>query len=130
MDFNFNNSKVIFLEMDDFKGNTLTINGKPFLGTVFVMVQGSFCGYCTKAKPDFTKLANEFGANNIGNGIVFATIKIDGESQEQQLGKALSKITGENLSGVPAYLIFKNGKFAGLHKGGRDYNSLRESLGI
>lgn len=127
----FNNSKVIFLEMKDFKGDTLTINGKPFPGTVFVMVQGSFCGYCTKAKPDFIKLANEFGASKLhNNGIIFATIKIDGETEEQQLGKALPKITGEKLSGVPAYLMFKNGKFAGLHGGGRDYNSLKKAIGM
>ena len=88
----FNNSKVIFLEMKDFEGNVLTINGKPFPGTVLIMVQGSFCGYCTQAKPDFIKLAKRFGSSYLSNNsIVFATIKIDGELQEHQLGKAIGK---------------------------------------
>lgn len=127
----FNNSNVIFLEMHDFEGNTLTINGKPFPGTVFVMVQKTHCGFCTQAKPDFIKIANDFGAKNLHNkSVVFATIKVDGESQEQRLAQSLRQITGKELTGVPAYLIFKNGKFAGLYKGGRDYDSIRKSLDI
>ena len=127
----FNNSKVIFLEMKDFEGNVLTINGKPFPGTVLIMVQGSFCGYCTQAKPDFIKLAKRFGSSYLSNkSIVFATIKIDGELQEHQLGKAIGKLTGETLSGVPAYLVYKNGKFSHLHTGGRDFNSLKKAIGM
>ena len=127
----FNNSNVIFLEMKDFKGKVLTINGKPFPGTVLIMVQGSFCGYCTQAKPDFIKLANTFGSKSLSNNsIVFATIKIDGDTEEQQLGKAIGNLTGEKLSGVPAYLIYRNGKFSHLHTGGRDFESLKKSIGM
>ena len=127
----FNDTNVIFLEMKDYKGKTLTINGKPFPGTVLVMVQGSFCGYCTKSKPDFIRIARDLGSNKLDdNGVYFATIKIDGEKDEQKLGKAISDLTGEKLPGVPAYLVYKNGTFVGLHTGGRDSNSLKNAIGM
>jgi thiol-disulfide isomerase/thioredoxin len=125
----FNNTKVIFLEITDFNNGILTYNGRPFPGKVLVMVQGDFCGYCTKAKPDFIKLANHHGATTLAdNSVVFATIKIDGKTSESELSKRLPEITGVNLQGVPAYLLFQNGKFVALHDGGRDAGSLKKFL--
>ena len=89
----FNNTKVIFLEITDFNNGILTYNGRPFPGKVLVMVQGDYCGFCTKAKPDFIKLANHHGATTLGrNSIVFATIKIDGKKSESELSKRLPEI--------------------------------------
>lgn len=125
----FNNTKVIFLEITDFHNGMLMYKGRPFPGRVLVMVQGDFCGYCTKAKPDFIKVANQHGATTLSpNSVVFATIKIDGKKSESDLSKRLPEITGMDMKGVPAYLLFVNGKFAGPHEGGRDADSIKRFL--
>ena len=125
----FNNTKVIFLEITDFNNGVLTYNGRPFPGKVLVMVQGDYCGFCTKAKPDFIRLANDHGATTLSdNSVVFATIKVDGKKSESELSKRLPEITGEDLRGIPAYLMFQNGQFVGVHNGGRDAGSLKKFL--
>ena len=125
----FNNTGVIFLEIGDFNNGVLTYRGRPFMGKVLVMVQGDFCGYCTKSKPDFKKIAREFGSTTINqNSVVFATIKIDGKKSESELSAKLPQITGQDLKGVPVYLLFVNGKFVAIHNGGRDAESLKKFL--
>jgi hypothetical protein len=116
----FNGTGIIFLDMNDFKNNTLVgSDGKPVAGNWVCMVQGTFCGFCTKAKPDFIK-----AKNLASNSAKFCTIKIDGDSNEKALGKNLPSITGQEMSGVPAYILFKNGRAVSLHKGERDYKSI------
>lgn len=125
----FNNKPIIFLEIGDFQNGLLTYRGKPFPGKVLVMVQGTFCGYCTQAKPAFIKLAETYGARTLSNdSVVFATIKIDGKESEVKLSKRLPEITGIELKGVPVYLLFENGKFIAIHNGGRDAESLKKFL--
>jgi len=117
----FDNTGIVFLQDTDFKNETLS--GKLSAKKVFVMVQGSFCGYCTTAKPDFIK------AKNQSNGsVVFATILIDGDSSEKSLAKQLSKITKTDMGGVPAYLLFNNGKFISIYTGGRDVKSILQFI--
>jgi thiol-disulfide isomerase/thioredoxin len=101
----FNNTPVHFLELDDVKPDgTLIANiGKP----IFVMIQGTFCGYCTKSKPDFAKFA-------VQNPQIFcATVLIDGNDSEKALNKVLSKVIPD-YKGVPTfYGITKSGKVVG-----------------
>jgi thiol-disulfide isomerase/thioredoxin len=118
----FNGSNVIFLEESDFKNNVLHHDGKPARGKWLVMVQGSYCGFCTKSKPSFVNLANKY------KDVTFATIQIDGTDPEKALGKRLPKITGQNISGVPTYLLFENGKFSAMMSGGRGENELIEFM--
>jgi thioredoxin-like negative regulator of GroEL len=59
---------------------------------------------------------------------VFATIKIDGSESESKLSKKLPEITGAQMSGVPTYLLFQDGKFVAIHNGGRDAESLKKFL--
>jgi thiol-disulfide isomerase/thioredoxin len=125
----FNNKPVIFLEVNDFQNNILTYKGRPFPGKVLVMVQGTFCHFCTDAKPAFVKLAEKYGSHTLSkDSVVFATITIDGKDSEKSLSKRLPEITGADLRGVPAYLLFENGKFVTVHKGGRDAESLKKFL--
>jgi thiol-disulfide isomerase/thioredoxin len=124
----FNGSKIIFLELSDFQNNILSYGGKPAKGRWFVMVQGSFCGYCTQAKPAFIAAANKYGSDTIGEGVIFATIQIDGSEGEKILGKKLPDITRVPMNGVPCYLLFEDGKFAGMHTGGRGEGELVEFL--
>ena len=119
----FNGKNIIFLESDDFINNTLIYKNKPVKGKWFVMVQGSFCGYCTQAKPDFCN-----AAETLQGKAVFATVQIDGNNQEQKLKEMLPSITNVNLGGVPAYLLFENGKFIAVHTGGRKHDNLIEFL--
>lgn len=108
---------VIYLEDSDFNAdNSLQIavgNGKPTV----VMVQGAFCGYCTKAKPDFQQLASL-------NNLTCATIQIDGGPTEKKAAERV-KVLYPAYKGVPCFLGFdKNGKFVKVHEGGRDATSI------
>ena len=122
----FNGTKVIHLEKDDFQNNTLVYHGQPVKGTWVVMVQGMYCHFCTNNKPTFAKLAEKFGHRNAHDGIVFATIQVDGGNKEKELAKRLPAITGSQLSGVPAFLKFENGKFAAMVVGGKNEAELIE----
>ena len=122
---NFNGTNIIFLELSDFINNTLSYKNKPVKGKWIVMVQGTFCGYCTQSKPDFIEVAKRGG-----DKVTFATIQIDGSESESQLGKKLPDITKVEIRGVPAYLIFDNGKFSGLYTGGRKESDLIEFLNL
>lgn len=109
---------VAYLEVDDIHSNgklkSYVTDGK----CVLLMAQGNFCGYCTKAKPDFEKLANS------NQKIVCATILIDGDKTERECGKFL-KMWDLEHKGVPSYFGFdKNGNFKKVHNGGRDKASL------
>lgn len=114
----FNNTGVVFLQDKDFKNGKILSKDK-----VFVMVQGSFCHYCTQAKPDFVTTSEKFKGK-----VVFATIQTDGDESEKHLAKQLKKITGEEMSGVPAYVLFNKGKFVSMYKGDRDVASISKFL--
>lgn len=95
--------------------DTIT-NGKP----VLVMVQGNFCGYCTKSKPDFQQLANN-------SEFAVLTIQIDGDQGDQGANKAISSVN--TAKGVPSYMVYnKDGKFVRMHDGGRDSKSLMQAM--
>lgn len=111
---------VAYIEVDDINPDgTLkpyVTNGKP----VIMMCQGLFCGYCTKAKPAFEKIAKT------NPTFVFASILTDGEESEKAAAKFI-KVWNEDHRGVPDYLGFdKNGKFKKVHSGGRDEKSLMD----
>lgn len=92
-------------------------NGKP----VILMCQGSFCGYCTKAKPAFQKVANHYYKTKT---VVCATILTDGSDSEKEAAKFIKRWNSKH-QGVPEYLGFdKNGKFEKVYQGNRDENSL------
>ena len=111
---------VAYIEVDDINlDGTLkpyVNNGKP----VIMMCYGNFCGYCTKAKPAFEKLAKT------ETQFVWAAILTDGEESEKAAAKFI-KMWNKEHRGVPDYLGFdKNGKFAKVHSGGRDEKSLMD----
>tara|TARA_R110002111_G_scaffold118193_1_gene180594 strand:+ start:920 stop:1282 length:363 start_codon:yes stop_codon:yes gene_type:complete len=109
---------VLYLEDEDFDGNNnLRPNVSRGLPTI-VMAQGSFCGYCQKAKPAYQQLANNIKTVNV------ATLKIDGNPSEKKASSRLKQLD-PSYRGVPTYLGFdKNGRYVKTHSGGRDYNSL------
>ena len=120
----FNGTNIIFLEISDFNNNILTYNNKPVKGVWIVMVQGSFCHFCTQAKPAFIQASEQ-----LENKVVFATVQMDGPAEEKALGNKIPEITNVKMEGVPAYLIFRNGKFSELYNGGRSANDLINHLG-
>lgn len=88
--------------------------GKP----VLVMVQGNFCGYCTKAKPAFQELANAL------KNVVCCTVQTDGGPSDKEANAKLSVVN--KSPGVPAFLGFNSqGKFMASHNGNRDVASLK-----
>ena len=68
--------------------------GRPIL----VMCQGSFCGWCQKAKPEF-----EFSAVK-NEDILHASIEIDGDESEKKLASRIDKYI-DNYKGVPHYAL-------------------------
>jgi len=90
-------------------------NGKPAV----LMVQGDFCGYCTKAKPAFQELAKSMP------NIAVVTVQTDGGPTDKKASQMLSVVN--KSPGVPAFLGFnKEGKFVKIHSGGRDLKSLEQ----
>lgn len=124
----FNGTNVIFLEIDDFENNILSYKGKHVTGRWLVMVQGKYCGFCTKSKPHFGRLCKKMGSDEIGKGVIFATIEVDGSKSEQALAKKLPDIAKTNLSGVPAYMLFEDGKFSAMISGAQTENELIEFM--
>lgn len=94
---------VGYLERSDFSdsGDLIGMLGnKP----VFVMIQGSYCGGCKTAKPDFQRLAND-------GTVTCMTIQLDGEQQSEkdiQSSGVLNNIY-PNLQTVPSYVLYVNG---------------------
>ena len=113
----FDDGSVAYLEREDFDGQGRFIVPVK-QNKMIVMLQGNFCGYCTQAKPAYAN----FARNN--PNVLVATIQIDGNQNEQVLGKL---ITGSlpDYQGVPHYIAFKNGKYIKTHTGGRDERSLQ-----
>lgn len=88
--------------------------GKP----VVIMMQGDFCGYCTQAKPDFQKFANE------SKNVQACTVQIDDQDPSGKEAGVKLKVINQ-APGVPAYLGFgANGRYKASHNGGRDFASL------
>ncbi len=114
----FDDSSVAYLEDDDFDsdGNLLVdTNGKP----TCIMLQGSFCGYCTQMKPEYHKFAKD-----LGDKVFMATIHIDGNESERNLNKRLSTFI-PNYEGVPIVLGYSSeGKYVKTHDGKRTAEAL------
>lgn len=118
----FNNKKIYFLEKNDVENGKLKLDVTKGKITI-VMCQGTFCGYCTQAKPAFIKLSEKFE-----NNVTFCTILIDGTENEQELTSFI-KECDPNYKGVPTYLFFKrDGTYISTHKTGRDVDSLSKAL--
>jgi thiol-disulfide isomerase/thioredoxin len=91
-----------YLESSDFSdsGDLIgPLSSKPLL----VMIQGSFCGACTKSKPDFQKLADE-------GSIACMTIQLDGARQTEKDFQTTGIINSiyPKLETVPSYILFVN----------------------
>jgi len=108
---------IPYLEGQDINqdGSLNVLKGKP----VVMMVQGLFCTYCTKAKPDFQKFAQSTP------GVQACTVQTDGGPSDKEAAEKLRKTVNKS-QGVPAYLGFNaQGKFVSIHSGGRDVASLQ-----
>ena len=92
------------------------------------MVLGSYCTFCVQSMPIFASLAETHGSMELDKGTIFATIQIDGSESEKTLGKNLPTITKANLTGVPVYLLFENGKFSAMLTGGQGKKELVEFI--
>lgn len=111
-------SNVMYLEDEDIEQDgslAFSTNGKP----ACIMVQGSFCGYCTQMKPTFSQFASAFG-----DRIFIGTIQIDGNPSEKSLAKRLSTFIPD-YRGVPIVVGYdSNGKFVKVHDGERSFEAL------
>ena len=87
----FENGNVTYLENEDIddKGNLKFDPKKPAI----CMVQGLFCGWCSKAKPDFQKFADNHPE------IFVCTVQIDGNDSEKQLNSRLSTLINGGIKG-------------------------------
>ncbi len=109
-----------YLERTDFSdsGDLVgQLGGKP----VFVMIQGSYCGACTSAKPDFQRLGND-------GAVTCMTLQIDGERQSEkdiQSSGVLNNIY-PNLETIPSYILYVNGKRIPYKGNDRSFAALKQ----
>jgi thiol-disulfide isomerase/thioredoxin len=88
---------------------------------VVVMVQSSWCGHCSSAKPAFQEFANKHV-----NRVFCATIQADGERpSEQSLAKRIRDIKPDFM-GFPTYLLYVNGELSSKDVRGRGVPELEE----
>jgi len=111
-----------YLERSDFSesGDLVgQLGSKP----VFVMIQGSYCGGCTSAKPDFQRLGTD--------GIVTCmTIQVDGERQSEkdiQSSGILNHIY-PNLETIPSYILYVDGKRIPYKGSDRSFSALHQFI--
>lgn len=119
------NKPVAYLTDEDIDASGTLVNSKiPQDKPVFLMIQANFCGHCTKAKPDFQKLAND-----MQNKVFFATIQGDGKEKGEPVKNDKFKvITGGKFMGFPTYAgRNSSGKWVE-YEGGRDYASMKKFI--
>lgn len=110
-----------YLERSDF-ADTGDLVGQLGDKPVFVMIQGSYCGGCTSAKPDFQRLGND-------GTVTCMTIQIDGDRQSEkdiQSSGVLNNIY-PNLETIPSYILYVNKKKRVPYKGhDRSFAALKQ----
>jgi thiol-disulfide isomerase/thioredoxin len=112
-------------DMDvDVNGNLKTTTFGAGNKPVFLMLYGTGCGHCDKAKPAFAQVFKDQQQQRV----FMAALKTnDDDPSVQKLMKrfpALLQKAGIIFNGVPTYLVFHNNKWRE-YKGGRDAESLR-----
>jgi thiol-disulfide isomerase/thioredoxin len=116
------NTPVHYLQRQDLSSSGDIINTDiPTDKPVVVMVQSSWCGYCTQSKPAF----QEFAEKN-KNRVFATTIQSDGDMPgEKEAGEIISA-TDPTFQGFPHYMLYINGKKVDKTIKGRDVKSLEE----
>jgi thiol-disulfide isomerase/thioredoxin len=109
---------VAYLEPDDFtaSGNLKNVKNK----TCVVMVQATWCGACTSAKPEFQSFAE------LADDVLCLTIEDDGEDPKREHMLGLVKKLKPSFEGFPDYLLFENGKCVPKTIKGRSVHHLME----
>jgi formate hydrogenlyase subunit 6/NADH:ubiquinone oxidoreductase subunit I len=131
-------TNVPYLEVSDFRNNKLYMNGNKYKNKyVIVLLQGVFCGWCTKAKPDFSNLLKDKGH---GQNFVIATIQSDEKNpgKEESAKGAVDIVKNmiknqnghkEKDIGFPTYAVFnRDGSFREIYEGDRDTQSISNYL--
>lgn len=134
---NFDTPSIYYLERNDFtpqhtlsQGLIHPISGDRIgVGTVILMIQGNFCGFCTKFKPIFQTLANQMSSPG---KLDFATLQTDGnEPGEKEFSPQLIQaIIGQPLQGVPTLVKFYQGKVVQVYSGKMDAKSVSRWISL
>ena len=115
------NTPIVYLEDQDFSSDGRLIADLPKDKPVVVMIQSTWCGYCTGSKPDFQKFADSHKGE-----VICATIQADGETEgEKKLSERISKLV-PNFRGFPEYALYQNGKYQQKELKDRSVNGLKE----
>lgn len=131
---NFNTPYVFYLENHDIhdngshyviRSNIPRPNGEMyFSGRTIVMIQGNFCGFCTRMKPVFQQIAQDFHPV-----MDFATIQTDNDRPNESMftqREFYPKLIGKELQGVPFIGKFEGGVFVDEYSGPREYDEIRK----
>ena len=100
---------IIYLQRKDFmitSNKEIMLKGFGADDIVVIMIQGGFCGYCTKAKPEYINFASKMV--RIPN-VYPCTIQTDNKDcgDCDDLREYLFK------QGVPSYVAFRGGRLVG-----------------
>lgn len=120
------NYPIRHLQRQDFndEGNLINKNLLKHKKKTFVMLQGSFCGWCQKAKPAFQEVGDK-----LSDKFFIATIQADGRISGEKECNVLFRKIDPTFRGFPTYLLFdEEGKYIKTHNGGRDFDSLKKFL--
>lgn len=125
----FNNEKIFFFEINDFDGNVLKKHNK---GKWFVMIQASYCHWCTEAKPELIRASKS--DKLVGKKIAFANIHVDSNDPDTAgIAKDIRTIFGQDVSGIPSFFLYdasthKSIKYKGKNKAQDFVDFLNQNL--
>lgn len=111
---------IPYLERSDFSDSGDLIGSYSGDKPIFIMIQGSYCTACHKAKPAFQQLANE-------GTIQCSTIQLDGERQSEKDISNIINLIYPDLVGIPAFILYVNGQRLP-YQGGRSLEEMKQFL--
>lgn len=115
---------VPYLQKEDLNNNGSLKNSNDVPS--IVMIQGNFCGFCTKAKPAYQQFGKKYNNLRKNGKKVFNvyTAQSDDPDSKEAAG-LISNIV--KINGVPAFVGFdKTGKFVSVYNGERSVKGFED----
>lgn len=114
----------VVLNAQDFNSKGELIKPSLMDKKVIILIQADYCGYCKDVKPTFEMLAKEYHKT----GIVLATIKLDSDHPNEQLGNVIHKIK-QDFRGIPDFIkVIKGHTITDSGPLDRTYNNLKRYI--
>lgn len=117
-------TNIPHLENKDVDDNFIISSSLTKGKSVFIMIYGTFCGYCKIVYPELQKLNKE-----IGKEVYVCAIQIDSNIDSvKKLVKKMYLKFKDDIPGVPTFILIQpNGQYK-IHNGGRKFEDFKKFI--